>query len=214
MRSHMGTSSFTDLLEEDFRWPAIGDKLFSAEHPTYGAFLSRHTEERLYHLTGGYKLASDLLVEQAEAQAWRRRKLVYPIVFCYRHYLELTLKSVLQQYGPLGDLTSSWTHHRLEDLWRDYRKLLGAVGGETSEDQGTGAVEQCVAEFAKIDSTSDAFRYPTRRRGQPFSTELEMLDLISLRDTMQGIENYFLAVEGFLDSLTEVGSLIPEVDSP
>ena len=208
----MSTSSFTDLLEEDFRWPAVGDKLFSAEQPAYGAFLSHHPEERLYHLTGGYKLAADLLVEQTEAQAWRRRKLVYPIVFCYRHYLELTLKSILQRYGPLGDLTSSWSHHRLEDLWCDYRTLLRAVGGETSEDQGTGAVEQCVAEFAKIDPASDAFRYPTRRRGQPFGTELEMLDLISLRDTMQGIENYFLAVAGFLDSLTEVRSLAPEVD--
>lgn len=205
----MSTSSFTDLLEEDFRWPAIGDKLFSAEQPAYGAILGHHPEERLHHLTGGYKLAADLLVEQAEAQAWRRRKLVYPIVFCYRHYLELTLKSFLQQYGQLGELTSSWNHHRLEDLWRDYRTLLRAVGEETSEEQGTRAVEQCVAEFAKIDPASDAFRYPTRRRGQPFGTELEMLDLISLRNTMQGIENYFLAADGFLHSLTEGESLAP-----
>jgi len=197
----MSTSSFTDLLEEDFKWPTIGDKLFSAEQPAYAAALGQYPEERLYHMTGGYKLAGDLLVEQAESQAWRRQKLVYPIVFCYRHYLELTLKSVLQQYGMLGDLAPSWTHHRLEDLWRDYRKLLRAVGAETSEDQGTGVVEQCVAEFAKIDPTSDAFRYPTRRRGQPFNTELNLLDLISLHDTMQGIENYFLAVDGFLDNL-------------
>ena len=51
----MSTSSFTDLLEEDFRWPAVGDKLFSVEQPAYGAFLGDHPEERLYHLTGGYK---------------------------------------------------------------------------------------------------------------------------------------------------------------
>lgn len=210
----MSISPFSDLLEEDFRWPTIGDRLFSAEQPAYGAFLSHQSEERLYHLTGGYKLAADLLVEQAEAQGSRRRKLVYPIVFCYRRYLELTLKAVLQHYGPLGDLTSSWTHHSLEDLWRDYRSLLRAVDGGNSEDQGTGAVEQCVAEFAKIDPASDAFRYPTRRRGQPFGTELVMLDLISLRDTMQGIENYFLTVEGFLDSLTEMGTPIPEVEGP
>ena len=205
----MSTSSLTDLLEEDFRWPAIGDKLFSVEQPAYGAVLARHSEERLYHLTGGYKLAADLLVEQAEAQAWRRRKLVYPIVFCYRHYLELTLKSFLQQYGQLGELTSSWNHHRLEDLWRDYRTLLRTVGEEASEEQGTSVVEQCVAEFAKIDPASDAFRYPTRRRGQSFDTELAMLDLISLRNTMQGIENYFLAADGFLHSLMESESLAP-----
>lgn len=201
----MSTSSFSDLLEEDFRWPTIGDRLFSAQWPAYSAFLSRHPEERFYHLTGGYKLAADLLVEQAEAQAWRRRKLVYPIVFCYRHYLELTLKALLQCYGSLGGLTASWSHHKLEDLWRDYRTVLGTVGGETSEDQGTDAVAHCVAEFAKIDPTSDAFRYPTSRRGQPFAVEIEMLDLLALRNTMQAIETYFLAVEGFLDSKTEAG---------
>lgn len=209
MRSHMSAPSFSDLLEEDFRWPTISDKSFSAGQPAYGAFLSSHPEERMYHLTGGYKLAADLLVEQAEVQSWRRRKLVYPIVFCYRHYLELTLKAALQHYGSLGELTSAWAHHKLEDLWRDYRTLLCAVGGDSSEDKATDAVEQCVAEFAKIDPTSDAFRYPTNRRGQPFTADIEMLDLASLRDTMDAIENYFVAVEGFLDSLQEVDSISP-----
>ena len=100
-----------------------------------------------------------------------------------------------------------------EDLWLNHRTLLRAVGGETSEDQATGVVEQCVAEFAKIDPAWDAFRYPTRRRGQPFGTELKMLDLVSLRDTMQGLESYFLAVDCFLYSLTEIRSLAPEVES-
>ena len=151
-------------------------------------------------------LFRSLLVEQAEAQAWRRRKLVYPIVFCYRHYLELTLKTILQLYGLLGSITSTWSHHRLEDLWRDFQTLLRAVGAETPEDQSTEAVERCVAEFAKIDPASDTFRYPTNRRGQPFDTELEMLDLLSLREVMQGTENYFLAVDGFLDSVAEAPS--------
>lgn len=199
----MSASSFNDLLEEDFSWPTIGCRVFSAGQPAYGAFLSHRSDERLYHLTAGYKLAADLLVEQAEAEAWRRRKLVYPIIFCYRHYLELTLKALLQDHGSVGGLTASWSHHRLEDLWRDYRTVLGAAGGETPTDQGTDAVAHCIAEFAKIDPTSDAFRYPTSRRGQPFAIEIEILDLLALRDTMQAIVNYFLAVEGFLDNLTK-----------
>ncbi len=132
----MSASSFTDLLEEGFRWPAIGDKLFSAERPAYGAVLGHHPEERLYHLIGGV----GLLVEKAKAQARRRRKLVYSIVFCYRHYLELTLKSVLQQYGPLGDLTSSWTHHRV-DLWRPCG-ISGGVDGHGVSARWNRAQEQ------------------------------------------------------------------------
>lgn len=210
----MDAPTFTELLDEDFKWPSVEDRLFGGGQSAYGAFLSHDPEERFYHLTGGYKLAADLLVEQAEAQAWRRRKLVYPIVFCYRHYLELALKAILQRYGPLGSITSTWSHHRLEDLWRDYRTLLRAVGAEAPEDQSTDAVERCVAEFAKIDPASDTFRYPTNRKGQPFDTELEILDLLPLRETMQGIETYFLAVDGFLDSAANAALAAANHESP
>jgi len=199
----MGKPTLTDLLERDFRWPKIGDKLFFEAQPAYGAFLARDSDERLHHLREGYKLAADLLVEQAGAEAWRRRKLVYPIVFCYRHFLELTLKAVLNQYGSMGNIASDWKHHRLEDLWSDFRKLLRNLDADYPEEQGTKAVEHCIAEFAKIDPISDTFRYETSRKGQPFKTDHEMIDLWQLRAGMQTIENYFMAADGFLDHLME-----------
>lgn len=197
----MEESTFTDLLERDFRWPNIGDKLFSQSQPAYGAFLAHHTGERLHHLTEGYKLAADLLVDQAEAEAWRRQKLVYPIIFCYRHFLELTLKAMLEEYGSMGNIASNWSHHRLEDLWRDFRTLLRHLGADQPEEQGTEAVEQCIAEFAKIDPFSETFRYPTNRKGQSFDVDDDVIDLLQLRDTMRAIENYFMGSDGFLGNL-------------
>ena len=199
----MKESIFTDLLEREFSWPKIGDKLFSQGQCVNGAFLASHTGERLHHLTEGYKLAADLLVEQAEAESWRRRKLVYPIVFCYRHYLELTLKAMLEEYGSMGDVTSNWSHHKIEDLWRNFQTLLQSLGGEDTEEDGTEAVEQCIAEFAKIDPFSETFRYPTTRKGQPFDVGCERIDLLRLRDTMQKIENYFIGADGFLGNLKD-----------
>lgn len=199
----MAEPSFTDLLETDFKWPKIGDRLFSQTQPAYGAFLAHQPGERLYHLTEGYKLAADLLVDQTEAEAWRRRKLVYPIVFCYRHFLELTLKAMLGQYGSMGNMTPNWSHHRLEDLWSDFRMLLRKLDADHPEEHGTDAVEQCLAEFAKIEPFSETFRYPSSRKGQPFDIDWEMIDLLQLRDTVQAIENYFMASDGFLGSLKD-----------
>ena len=199
----MAEPAFTDLLESDFRWPKMGDKLFLEGQPAYGAFLARHPGERLHHLTEGYKLAADLLVEQAEAEAWRRRKLVYPVVFCYRHFLELTLKAMLEQYGAMGDVAPNWAHHRLEDLWSDFRALLRNLDADHPEEQGTEAVEQCIAEFAKIDPFSETFRYPTSRKGQPFEIDHEMIDLLQLRSTVQAIDNYFTGTDGFLGHLMD-----------
>jgi hypothetical protein len=177
----------------DFRWPKIGDKLFPQRQSAYGAYLEHHPPGRLYHMTQGYKLAADLLVEQAEAEAWRKQKLVYPTVFCYRHFLELTLKAMLENYGSMGNVTANWSHHRLEDLWRDFRVLLRNADADNSKEDGTEVVEQCIAEFVKIDPLSETFRYPSSRKGQPFEIACEIIDLVQLRDTMQAIENYFMA---------------------
>jgi hypothetical protein len=160
-------------------------------------------------LTEGYKVAADLLVQHTETQAWRRRKLVYPIVFCYRHFLELTLKGILEEYGAMGNVSPNWTHHRLEDLWRDFRALLRNLDSDNPEEQGTDAVEQCIAEFAKIDPVSETFRYPKGRKGQPFDAGFETVDLLQLRDTMQAIENYFMGTDAFLDSLKDARSTWP-----
>jgi hypothetical protein len=199
----MDEPTFTDLLSQDFRWPKIGDKLFARSQPAYEAFLARHAGERLYHLTAGYKLAADLLVEQTEAEAWRRRKLVYPIVFCYRHFLELTLKGILEEYGSMGNVSPNWSHHKLEDLWRDFRTILRSLDSDHPEEGGTDAVEQCIAEFAKIDPFSETFRYPMSRKGDPFDVGCEAVDLLQLRDTMHAIENYFMGTDGFLGSVKD-----------
>ena len=43
-------------------------------------------------LSNGYKKAGDLLVEEADGN---RNFIVYPIIFCYRHFVELSIKGLL-----------------------------------------------------------------------------------------------------------------------
>lgn len=201
----MATSSFDDRLEQDFQWPEMGDKLFSQGQPPYAAFLAHHTGERFYHLTKGYKLAADLLVKHAEAEGWSRRQLVYPIVFCYRHFLELTLKVILERYGGFGSIEPNRSCHKLEGLWIDFKKLLHHLDtdGSPEDKQATDVIGECVAQFAKIDPNSQTFRYPTDQKGQPFDVEPGRLDLLHLHDTMQKMDTYFMCVDGFLTQCEE-----------
>ena len=71
----MTEPSFDELPEVDLDWPKSGDRLFLQSAWAYGAYVARDTKERQCHLTKGYKLAADLLVEQAEADPWQRQKL-------------------------------------------------------------------------------------------------------------------------------------------
>lgn len=195
----MADKKFADILEEEFRWPKAGDKLFLPGQPGQGAYLARHRGERIYRLTSGYKLAADLLVEHASTETWRKDVLIFPIVFCYRHYLELILKSLLDDYGPMGGVPANWSQHKLDELWSDFRILLRNIGSGHSDEDGTDAVEQCVAEFAKLDPISQTFRYPANRKGQPFDFGHETVDLLELRNTMLAIENYFMGCDGYLE---------------
>lgn len=192
----MSELSFDKLLETDFAWPKIGDTLFSSNGSAHEAYIARSTDERQYHLQKGYKLAADLLVAQSEDEPWQRQKLIYPIVFCYRHSLELTVKAILEEYGEPSD-----NHHKLEVLWIDFRKLLCRFHLEHAAQDDISAVEVCIAEFAKIDPLSQTFRYPTSKKGQPFEIDHEYIDLLHLRCTMQAIANYFDGVGTYIHEL-------------
>jgi hypothetical protein len=69
------------------------------------------------------------------------------------------------------------------------------------------AVEECVAEFAKIDRNSFTFRYPTDRNGAPIAATIERLDLIELcNDVMDAIEGYFSGAYDYLNDLKKAPS--------
>ena len=75
-------------------WPRPGDEVFaSGEDWSMNASVNWGGGWGLYAI--GYKNAGDVLVERVVEDRGEADALVYPIVFCYRQYLELTLKGVL-----------------------------------------------------------------------------------------------------------------------
>jgi hypothetical protein len=196
----MSDSSFDDLLHQPFRWPAEGDRLFAPSTRRLGDALvgSYSLSSQLYGMTQGYKRAADLLVERATVERPDRDFLVYPVIFCYRHYLELSLKMIIQEYGPSVGVKPNWKDHRLEKLWPVVKKILDDYNVSNGTDD---IVEECIAEFAKIDPNSFTYRYPVDTNGTPLPVCLERLDLLQLRKVMNGIENYISGSYDYLDNL-------------
>lgn len=90
--------------------------------------------------------AADRLMETAAAQqeSWEA---AYPILFCYRHALELYLKSLLPERAQ---------GHRLNDLVKSLKPYLDS---RYPADQVSWLTER-IAEFDRIDPKSTVFRYP------------------------------------------------------
>ncbi|TKV70506.1 hypothetical protein D0C28_26340 [Rhizobium sp. AU243] len=152
----------------------------------------------------GYKRAADLMVERAIANDADRAALVYPIIFNYRQFIELSLKYLIATYGPTVAVQPVWNTHDLGDLWKSLMEVLDGYGHD-DVDQTDPVVAQIVAEFAKVDPKSFSYRYPVDTKGKPIPIAQSELDLAALADVMEALEGYFSGSDGYLDSLQSAG---------
>jgi hypothetical protein len=196
---------FEDILNRELRWPRNGDRLFK-ESPQWqhNAWVGGPVHYRLVVMMEGYKLAADLAVKRAVSHRPDRDFLVYPIIFNYRQFIELSLKHLIATYGPTVDVQAMWDTHDLERIWKTFVKVLTGYGQEIAEDD-TSAVAKIVAEFAKVDPDSFSYRYPVDKRGNAIPTTQDLLDLAALADVMGALGNYFDGCDGYLDSLQSAG---------
>jgi len=194
-------NSFEDILNTEFRWPTTGDKPFVvADDPFDNANIADDGFSRLVLRMEDYKNAASLMVAEAAKDRPTRDALVFPIIFNYRQFLELSLKYQLAVYGPAVGINPNWQTHDLARLWSEFLAMLEHYGTE-DPDEAEPVVGEIVLEFAKIDPGSYSYRYPVDRRGNPVPVAYGDLHLPTLADVMEGVAGYFTGCDGYLDSL-------------
>lgn len=192
---------FGSLLKRPFRWPKAGDKLFQVSPNWDGnAVLADHPHGRMVLMLTGYKRSADLLVVHAVAERTDRDTLVFPIIFNYRQFLELSLKYLISTYGRSAGVDPVWNSHNLSQLWLRFEAVLAGFGME-DEDGATAAVARIVAEFSTVDPRSFSYRYPVDTQGRPIELAHDYMDLSALADVMDGVDGYFTGCDGCLDAL-------------
>lgn len=151
-----------------------------------------HDPIELYAI--GYKEAGDRLVEQVLTQMRDLDILVYPIVFLYRQYVELRLKAIIKEGHALLEERGGFpAHHKIWDLWCVAKKISTRVFANEKEPPVFDCVEHVIREFARIDSGSFAFRYPTTKRGDK---TLEGVTHINIRRMAEHIDRLSRDLEG------------------
>ncbi len=187
-------------------WPRTGNRLFVQNCWKLDAEIATFRGERIYRMKNAFKNAADLLVIYTAENAHERRNLVWPIVFCYRQYIELALKDVIAEYGlqmlTVPKIEPNWKTHKLKDLWVSYKQIIGSTLSETTADEipEVLAVEACIDEFHEIDEGSYTFRYPADTEGRQIDIPFSSIDVYHLQDVMEGIYNFLDASESALDA--------------
>ena len=198
--------SFEDILNTEFRWPTKGDKPFVvADDPLDNANIADNEFTRLVLMMTGYKEAADLMVDRSGGDRSSRDTLVFPIIFNYRQFLELSLKYQLAVFGPRVDIRANWKTHDLAELWSEFLAMLERYGTE-DPDEADPVVGEIILEFAKIDPGSYSYRYPVDRKGNPIPVAYSDLHLPTLADVMKAVDGYFTGCDGYLSDLLSASS--------
>ena len=160
-------------------------------------FQADHTDGYVW----GYKEAADHLAVYA-SESNKQDLFIYPMMFLYRHYLELRFKAIISRGKELiGENGSFPRTHKLLDLWSQSKIILGKIWK-----QGVAAefelIENIVKDFEEIDPYAEAFRYPMSTAGNKYLVGVKHINIEVVAHSI-GEAAEFLdgAYEGILEYL-------------
>ena len=168
----------------DTIWPKKNDCLFKSGG--YRSLAACVLPADIGLVAVGYKDAADALIAGL-VEHGRNDALIFPIVFCYRQYLELQLKAItalVEKFEETGDEFERT--HDLKKLWSSLKPRLEAEIDQ--QEQGALAVvEDCILQFHDFDPKGETFRYP-----QP--VKMHQLDLGNLKSVMKRVSTFLEAL--------------------
>ncbi|ARJ44420.1 hypothetical protein B1H58_20605 (plasmid) [Pantoea alhagi] len=131
--------------------------------------------------TEGYRRAADILIHHINETGRNQDFLVYPIVFLYRHHIELLIKQTIKSALLLTAEPSKYTYkkdsHDLNALWLFARKRIMEVD-ERYKPSDFKKIDDVVSELHKVDGSATDFRYARHKDG---TRSLETLSYINTR---------------------------------
>lgn len=111
-----------------------------------------------------------MLIAHVDATRSDQDTLVYPIVFLYRHHVELMLKRIISTALDLVERPERYKqktdNHNLNTLWPMARSLVRDIDNTFPRDNYA-TLDAVVNAFIESDARATAFRYAQNRTGEP-----------------------------------------------
>lgn len=179
----------------DKSFPLKTDQLFVGDAPDWtNTAVLNYATRKFYFYADGYFEAARVLVQNLANDKGTIDTLIYPIVFLYRQYIELRLKQMISglTFCNNGNRTFPQTH-RIDRLWQVFLEEYRQAGNEAN-DEAFKNTQRLILEFASLDPSSMAFRYPVDDGNKGIA--ISHINIRNLGDVMERLEH-------FLDCLTE-----------
>jgi hypothetical protein len=186
--------------DQKHAWPIPGQRLMQPSGEGDARMLNAcfFTDRDFNIYASGYRSAAERLFEYVFEHDRNIDTLIYPFVFCWRHFLELRLKKIIADGRYMAEKGEGFPqHHHLDHLWREARTYLEEIEQSVPE---YGAIDDVVKELALADPDSFHYRYPTHKDGSAtMPPGTKNLNWGQFHSVMLGVANFFEAVQCELD---------------
>lgn len=199
--------------------PRKGDLLFLSDLQGNPGNVQLGSNPDAYTL--GYRRAAEHLVQDILMNQREGDYLVYPIVFLYRHHIELAMKRIIScvPWVLRRDLTvhekSHLTRdHRLEILWCDlepiFASICEAVNWKRPKAADLLGVRDYIRQLSEVDPSSASFRYWKTTDGKRSLPEgLRSFNIRHFSEMMGRFANFIEALDV---ATTAVGEMRDDFD--
>ncbi|ENE37178.1 hypothetical protein ECP030229310_4869 [Escherichia coli P0302293.10] len=149
--------------------------------------------------TEGYRRAADILINHIDESGRDQDFLVYPVLFLYRHHLELLIKQIIGLALALAEDPDKHQYkkddHNLNNLWPLAQRLILEVD-DSYRPSDFKIVKEVVKALHQADERATDFRYARRNDG---TRSLEGIHYVNPRrfgekmgeasDLLDGVDN-------------------------
>lgn len=180
--------------EDDvYLWPVAGLNILAGGHEhKFHAFLQWQHSPALQHegYVRGFRRAAELMFKHIEQTGQDQDMLVFPFGLCWRHHMELQLKSLLMELQRYHrEPVKAPRTHDLIKLWRPVRARLESSRPDDTDDLAN--VNTLLHQLHEADSTAQEFRYATRNDKTTSLGGVPWIDLAAFHDSMLRLSNFF-----------------------
>lgn len=186
------------IMDNNYFWPQEDFELFSSvgSYNEVGIINRFNTTFNFLEYTNSYKEAADYLVDSliATNDPTSIDRKIYPLVFMYRHYVELEMKTLYLHRGKLD--FNRWIKNRGHDLMRIWKTIRQEIldGNPMIEETDINNTEKYIEQLDDIDKGSFNFRYPFDKNMNPVFNESMKLNIRHLKHGITEIEAFFTGI--------------------
>lgn len=190
------------ICNNDFEYPNSKDTLFSGNRYYWklNACIGGHDSADAY--VCGYANAAKLLARIVICSGRGMDTLVYPIVYLYRHCLEIQLKSLIRSGTYISgttidaELDEVLGNHNLMNLWNRFQPFFQEISGHNKDfDSVKKGMESCINQIHMIDPASFAFRYDRSKKSRDHNLEgIKHINILQFCENVEKLTNMLDAI--------------------